>query len=148
MRGCFRCNYTDHMARNQNCPARSKKCNACGEIGHFAVCCKTKEHKPSQRDDEGRNNTRGRAYQISEDSATGQQDYYAFAVGVGQTTSGSEVDLKIGGVMLTAVVIDSGASCNLIDQTTWEVLRRRVFSVSPRNQAKSCSLMGRKTLLR
>ena len=34
------------------------------------------------RDDEGRNNTRARAYQLSEDSATGQQDYYAFTVGV------------------------------------------------------------------
>ena len=93
VRGCFRCNYTDHKARDPNCPARSKKCNACGEIGHFAVCCKTKERKPLTRDDKGRNNTRGRAYQLSEDSATGQQDYYAFTVGVGQPTSGSEVDL-------------------------------------------------------
>ena len=68
MRGCFRCDYTDHKARDPNCPARSKKCNACGEIGHFAVCCKTKERKPLTRDDEGRNNTGGRAYQLSEDS--------------------------------------------------------------------------------
>ena len=49
VRGCFRCNYTDHMARDPNCPARSKKCNACGEIGHFAVCCKTKERKRSYK---------------------------------------------------------------------------------------------------
>ena len=125
MRGCFRCNYTDHMARDPNCPARSKKCNACGEIGHFAVCCKTKERKPLTRDDEGRNNTPGRAYQLSEDSATGQQDYYAFTVGVGQPTSGSEVDLKVGGVTLPAVLIDSGASCNVIDQATWEVLKKK-----------------------
>ncbi|PFX16885.1 Uncharacterized protein K02A2.6 [Stylophora pistillata] len=96
----FRCNYTDHMARDPNCSTRGKKCNACGEIRHFAVCCKTKERKLFARDDERRNNTRGRAYQLSEDSATGQKDYYAFAVGVGQPTSGSEVDLKIGGVML------------------------------------------------
>ena len=74
VRGCFRCNYTDHMTRDPNCPARSKKCNACGEIGHFAVCRKTKERKPLIRDDEGRNNTRSRAYQLSEDAATGQQD--------------------------------------------------------------------------
>ena len=72
VRGCFPCNYTDHMARDPNCPARSKKCNACGEIGHFAECCKTKERKPLRKNDEGRNNTRGRAYQLSEDSATGK----------------------------------------------------------------------------
>ena len=46
VRGCFRCNYTDHKARDPNCPARNKKCNACGEIEHFAVCCKTKEQMP------------------------------------------------------------------------------------------------------
>ena len=95
VRGCFRCNYTDHKAPDPNCPARSKKYNACGEIGHFVVCCKIKERKPLTRDDEGRNNTRGRAYQLSEDSASGQQDYFAFTVGVGQPTSGSEVDLKV-----------------------------------------------------
>ena len=83
------------MARDPNCPAHSKKCNPCGEIEHFAVCCKTKERKPLTRDYEGRNNTRGRAYQLSEDSANGQQDYYAFTVGVGQPIS--EVDLKVGG---------------------------------------------------
>ena len=46
VRGCFRCNYTDHKARDPNCPACNKKCNACGEIEHFAVCCKTKEQMP------------------------------------------------------------------------------------------------------
>ncbi|PFX13081.1 hypothetical protein AWC38_SpisGene22869 [Stylophora pistillata] len=79
----------------------------------------------STRDDERKNNTRGRAYQLSEDSAPGQQDYYAFAVGVRQPTSGSEVDLKIGGVMLTAVLIDSVASCNVIAQATWEILKKK-----------------------
>ncbi|PFX14143.1 Uncharacterized protein K02A2.6 [Stylophora pistillata] len=83
------------------------------------------ERKPFARDDERKNNTRGRAYQLSEDSAPGQQDYYTFAVGVGQPTSGSEVDLKIGRVMLTAVLIDSGASCNVIAQATWEILKKK-----------------------
>ena len=69
-------------------------------------------------DDEGRNNTRGKAYQLSEDSATGQPEYYAFTVGVDPPTSDSEVDLKVGGVTLPAVLIYSGASCNVIDQAT------------------------------
>ena len=136
VKGCFRCNYTDHMAHDPNCPARSKKCNACGEIGHSAVFCKTKERKPLTRDDEGRNNTRGRAYQLSEESATGQQDYYAFTVGVGQPTSGSEVDLKVGGVTLLAVLIDSGASCNVIDQATWDVLKKTVQCESKKSSKK------------
>ena len=144
VRGCFRCNYTDHMARDPNCPARSKKCNACGEIGHFAVCCKTKERKPLTRDDEGRNNTRGRAYQLSEDSATSQQDYYAFTFGVGQPTSGSEVDLKVGGVTLPAVLIDSEAPCNVIDQATWEVLKKKSVQCESKKSSKKLFAYGQK----
>ncbi|PFX12278.1 Uncharacterized protein K02A2.6 [Stylophora pistillata] len=124
------------MARDQNCPARSKKCKTYGEIGHFAVCSTTKELKPFARDDERRNNTRERAYQLSEDSAPGQQDYYAFAVGVGQPTSCSEVDLRIGGVMLPAVLIDSGASCNVINQATWEVLKESVQCQSKKSSKR------------
>ena len=147
VRGCCRCNYTDHMAQDQNCPAHSKGCNACGEIGHFAVCCKTKECKPPTRDDEGRNNTRGRAYQLSENSATGQQDYHAFAVGVGQPKSGSEVDLKITGVMLHAVLIDSGVSCNVIDQTTWEVLKKKSVQCESKKSSKKLFAYGQKDLI-
>ena len=130
VRGCFRCNYTDHMARDQNCPAHGKKCNACGEIGHFAVCCEKKRNENLP--------------QLSEDSATGQQDYYAFVVGVGQPTSGSEVDLKIGGVMLPAVLIDSGASCNVIDQTTWEVLKKKSVQYESKKSSKKLFTYGQK----
>ena len=148
VRGCFRCNYTDHKARDPNCPARSKKCNACGEIGHFAVCCKTKERKPLTRDDEGGNNTRGRAYQLSEDSATGQQDYYAFTVGVGQPISGGEVVLKFGRVTLPAVLIDSGVSCNVIDQATWKGLKKKRVQYESKKSSKKLFAYGQKILFR
>ena len=82
--------------------------------------------------------------QLSEDSATGQQDYYAFAVGVGQPTSGSEVDLKIGGVMLPTVLIDSGASCNVIDQTTWEVLKKKTVQYESKKSSKKLFANGQK----
>ena len=149
VRGCFLFNYTDHMARDPNFPARSKKCNACGGIVHFAVCCKTKERKPLTRDDEGRNNTGGRAYQLSEDSATGQQDYYAFTVVVGRPTSGGEVVLKFGRVTLPAVLIDSGASCNVIDQATWEVLKKKKrVQCESKKSSKKLFAYGQKILLR
>ena len=58
MNRCFRCNCADHMVRDPNFPACNIKCNACGGIGHFAICYKTKERKPLTRDDEGSNNSR------------------------------------------------------------------------------------------
>ena len=77
---CFRCNYTYHLARDPNCPARNQRCNSSGEVGHFVACCKSKERKPPTRHSESRKASGGRAYQLSENSATGTQNYYAFAV--------------------------------------------------------------------
>ena len=115
---CFRCSKTDHLARDRNCPARNKKCNACGQIGHFAVCCKVKERKRRARDAEKEDNTQSGAYQVMGDPGSGSQDFYAFLVGVVESSSGGEVNLNVGGVMLFGVLIDSGASCNLIDRAT------------------------------
>ena len=35
------------------------------------------------------------------------------------------VDLQVGGVTLNGVLIDSGSSCNIIDQKTWEELKQK-----------------------
>lgn len=56
VRSCFCCNYIDYMVCDLNCFVCSKKCNVCGEIGYFVVCCKIKECKFFRKDDEGRNN--------------------------------------------------------------------------------------------
>ena len=105
---------------------------------------KQRNEKPLTRDDEGRNNTGGRAYQLSEDSATGQQDYYAFTVVVGRPTSGGEVVLKFGRVTLPAVLIDSGASCNVIDQATWEVLKKKSVQCESKKSSKKLFAYGQK----
>ncbi|KAJ8022228.1 hypothetical protein HOLleu_39649 [Holothuria leucospilota] len=34
-----------HFAKDRSCPAKDKKCNNCGKLGHFAKCCKTKDRK-------------------------------------------------------------------------------------------------------
>ena len=85
-----------------------------------------------------------KVYQLSENSATGQQDYYAFAVGAGESTGGSEVDLEVGGVMLSAVLIDSGASCSVIDQTTWETMKKESVQCNSKKLSKKLFVYGRK----
>ena len=39
-RSCFNCGQDDHFARDRRCPARGRKCDLCGEIGHFKVKCR------------------------------------------------------------------------------------------------------------
>lgn len=37
---CYRCGSTQHLANASNCPARQKRCNGCGKIGHYASVCR------------------------------------------------------------------------------------------------------------
>lgn len=75
-------------------------------IGHFAVISLQNNATQTARYSERRNGTQGRA------PVTSSQDDYAFVVGAAESTGGGEIDLKVEGVMLPAVLIDSGASCD------------------------------------
>ena len=47
------------------------------------------------------------------------------------------VDLKVGGVDIKSVLIDSGASCNLMDKATWKELKaQNVDMVSHKSSKK------------
>ena len=119
----FKCNRFGHFARDACCPARDKECEKCGTRGHFAVCCwKREATKPPPSDKRESYQARNRTYHVG-DGATGREDGYAFVVG-GQQETG-EITLKVGGVELKDVLIDSVASCNLIDYGTWNNLKQK-----------------------
>ena len=48
-RDCFHCGREDHFVRDSRCPARGRKCDQCGEIGHFKVKCLKKLAKNSHQ---------------------------------------------------------------------------------------------------
>lgn len=58
-----------------------------------------------------------------EHSTESEEDEQAFVVNVKklEAENGSEtIDLLLGGVVVRNVVLDSGSSCNIVDQKTWE----------------------------
>ena len=120
---CFNCNHTGHFAKDSTCPARDRKCKECGITGHFAACCRKRDNKnPKEGHKKGNEGRKKRAYQVKEEKKPKTRKDYAFVVGGDQTGVG-EVSLTIGGVQLDGVLIDSGASCNLIDYETWSGLK-------------------------
>ena len=136
---CFNCGHSDHFSVDQECPARGRTCNKCGGTGHFALCCpkdKAGDARPKPQGWKGQG--KRRAYQVAGDTPeNGAQEEQHHAFHVGNGPSDGVVDLKIGGVTIKSVLIDSGASCNLMDKATWDVLKaRNVKAVSQKSDKK------------
>ena len=70
-----------------------------------------------------------------------QRDGYAFAVNDGNKTSGI-VHPQVGGVQLKDILIDTGASCNIVDKTTWESLKKKVVNCTSHKCSKKLFAYG------
>ena len=58
-RDCFNCGREDNFARDRKCPAQGRKCDQCGEIGHFKVKCRKKPSRDLQQGQRQSNSQRG-----------------------------------------------------------------------------------------
>ena len=62
-------------------------------------------------------------YKVTGNRQGENRDDYAFTVDNTGKESGV-VDLKVRGVAITSILIDSGATCNIMDKTIWEMLKK------------------------
>lgn len=110
---CYRCGKAGHYGRDENCPAKGKTCHKCGGADHFSNCCKSSKKKKKSVNNVESEDT-------ASDTATKE---YAFRVSSERDSSGM-LDFTIGGVPLK-MLVDSGATTNVIDEGTWEDLKSR-----------------------
>ena len=71
------------------------------------------------------------------------EDDYAFVIEDIPNTHEGCVDMRIGGVTLQNVLIDSGSTCNLIDKDTWENLKRLHIKCESEKVIKSMHMVLR-----
>ena len=159
-RSCFNCGRDDHFARDRRCPARGRKCDQCGEIGHFKVKCRRgtsqnfqqwerrgitsggKKVEPKITDSGKKTNTNyvdgdgDRSERLEQDERPSTGPEYVFSVGDDTRQSNGVVALRVGGIHLPNVLIDSGATSNLLGKPTWEWLKSQSIQCKTRKDAK------------
>ncbi|CAG2193248.1 unnamed protein product [Mytilus edulis] len=122
---CYSCGREGHIRTDPSCPARGKKCRKCKIVGHFDKVCKTKDKSKH-----------GKIRQVVEQpqNNTDDEEYVFSMIGVNQINSVCEnIVVNIGNVNLK-MIIDSGASCNIMGINLWNYLKdNRVKCVSSKS---------------
>ena len=123
---CYRCDGIGLFAKDKVCPARNSTCRKSSKVGHFAKCCQTK-HSSNQASTAAK-----KVYQIQDvNSQDDRRNAYAFSVDdVCNKENSALVHWVIGGVKVKSDLIDSGASCNVMDKCTWEALKEKGIQCS------------------
>uniref|UniRef100_A0A1B0DGR2 RNA-directed DNA polymerase n=1 Tax=Phlebotomus papatasi TaxID=29031 RepID=A0A1B0DGR2_PHLPP len=106
---CSRCGRSGHNGKDSKCPALEKKCAKCQLRGHFAIKCRTR--RPIKLTQEGPENS----------TKSEKKSITSFIYNIGD---GDEyIWCKVGGVLIE-MMIDSGASQNIIDEHTWQYMKK------------------------
>ena len=106
---CYGCGSNSHTHGSINCPAKGKTCNYCKKPNHFAsVCFKNKPKTEPLNDEQNKN-----VQQVIRESDS--EDDYCFNINQPKT----DVLIKLDDTKIP-FMIDSGASCNIIDSDTFD----------------------------
>ena len=126
---CFACGYEGHIRTDPKCPAKGKKCRKCKKENHFEKCCKSKPKRENFK-------KKDRVRQVDADESDSE---YAFSV-MGQNGK-CDVNIKVGGVDVP-VIIDSGATVNVVTRDTWEDLKRQKITCVSKVSTKKVYAYG------
>ena len=147
---CFCCVYTGHKAIDRRCPARGKQCRKCNGSGHFEAVCKTKEKQTSGRgageprkpDVGKKGGVAHHVRQVETECTQGDDCEYAFGIlDHSNVSSDEKISVKMEGLPVT-MIIDCGASCNVIRRNLREYLKANKVAFASTKASKKLYAYG------
>ena len=121
---CDNCGY-ELPHKSKECPARGKSCTSCNKVGHFASVCRSSQQRSSHhtpRDSRHTSTSTSRANVVTTDREP-TDDHYVFS----NTSDDSTIPTRqvfIEGEQVE-VIIDTGASVNVLESSTYFALPNR-----------------------
>ena len=121
---CDNCGY-ELPHKSKECPARGKSCTSCNKVGHFASVCRSSQQRLSHhtpRDSRHTSTSTSRANVVTTDREP-TDDHYVFS----NTSDDSTIPTRqvfIEGEQVE-VIIDTGASVNVLESSTYFALPNR-----------------------
>ena len=107
---CYRCGRLGHISSDAKCPAISEECRKCHKVGHFAKKCRSKSKGKKKK----------KHVRSLDDKSDSENEEVTFSL----PDKLSKTTVKVGSIPLS-IIIDSGASCNVIDLKTWNNLNKQ-----------------------
>ena len=121
---CGNCGHSGHKARDPTCPARGQTCRKCNKVGHYGRVCRSTQKQTHNKPVHAVEEKAGsRQEEAADERVTDDDDEYNFRVHTANSVlARTKIDIDGQSVQM---IVDSGASVNIIDSEIWDWMRGR-----------------------